>query len=170
MDFPIHGGSIILLPLPPAGVFLGPARKTRKNRPKGYSGLPPARRSPLEAPSPSISAGQNVHRCYGDALREGAGEGCCTAQRSFYERLPGAIAPLLIACNCGSTLLRCPAAASLDKASLRLADRCHSLPFLSPPPAAVGSLPQRLPSRFFGYFLIDIRKYRPRQGAAQMDL
>ena len=41
-------------------------------------------------------------------------------------------------------LLRCPAAASPGKAGSRLADRCHSLPSLTPPPAAVGSLPQTI--------------------------
>ena len=38
-------------------------------------------------------------------------------------------------------LLRCPAAASPDKAGSRLADRCHSLPSLPLPQAEVGSLP-----------------------------
>ena len=42
-------------------------------------------------------------------------------------------------------LLRCPAAAAPDKAGLRLADRCHSLRSLYPPPAALPSLP--LPQR-----------------------
>ena len=44
---------------------------------------------------------------------------------------------------CVSTLLRCPAEAAPGEAGLLLADRCHSLAFLLPPPAAVGSLPQR---------------------------
>ena len=43
----------------------------------------------------------------------------------------------------GLSLLRCPAVASSDGADLRLADRCHSLCSLSPPPAAVASLPPR---------------------------
>ena len=43
----------------------------------------------------------------------------------------------------GLSLLRCPAVASSDGADLRLADRCHSLCSLSPPPAAVASLPLR---------------------------
>ena len=38
-------------------------------------------------------------------------------------------------------LLRCPAAASPVEAGLRLADRGHSLRSLSPPPAALPSLP-----------------------------
>ena len=37
-------------------------------------------------------------------------------------------------------LALCPVAAS-GKADLHLADRCHSLPSLLPPPAAVGLLP-----------------------------
>ena len=39
-------------------------------------------------------------------------------------------------------LLRCPAVTSLDGASSCPADRGHSLGFLSPPPAAVASLPR----------------------------
>ena len=38
-------------------------------------------------------------------------------------------------------LLRYPADAASDKADLHLADHCHSLASLLPPPAAVGSLP-----------------------------
>ena len=38
-------------------------------------------------------------------------------------------------------LLRCPAEAALVEASLLLADRCHSLRSLLPPPAALPSLP-----------------------------
>ena len=45
----------------------------------------------------------------------------------------------------GFSLLRCPASASPDKAGSRLADRCHSLSSLHPPPAAVGSLPHLCP-------------------------
>lgn len=42
-----------------------------------------------------------------------------------------------------SVLLRCPAEISPDKAGSFLADRCHSLTSLLPPPAALGSLPFR---------------------------
>ena len=43
--------------------------------------------------------------------------------------------------NKGSLLLRCPANVLGDKTPSSPADRCHSLPSLIPPPAAVGSLP-----------------------------
>ena len=44
---------------------------------------------------------------------------------------------------CVSPLLRCPAEATPGEAGLLLADRCHSLRSLLPPPAALPSLPQR---------------------------
>ena len=59
-------------------------------------------------------------------------------------------------------LLRCPAETSPVKAGSPLADRCHSLPFLFPPLAAVGSLPPY--AGFFVSFLAGARKEGPRQG------
>ena len=44
---------------------------------------------------------------------------------------------------CVSPLLGSPAIVLADKAAASLADPGHSLPSLLPPPAAVGSLPQR---------------------------
>ena len=41
----------------------------------------------------------------------------------------------------GGPLLRCPANVLGDRAPLSLADRCHSLPSLNLPQAALGSLP-----------------------------
>ena len=48
-----------------------------------------------------------------------------------------------------------------DKTPALHTDRCHSLRSLYPPLAALPSLP---PVAFFGYFLGETRKYRPRQG------
>ena len=45
-------------------------------------------------------------------------------------------------------LLRCPAAASSDGADSRLADRCHALCSLHPPPAALASLPNSTTSAY----------------------
>ena len=55
--------SKLSVPVPPAGIFLVPARKIRKNRPKGHASSR-SRGVPLwKPPSPSTSVNQNVwHR------------------------------------------------------------------------------------------------------------
>ena len=51
-------------------------------------------------------------------------------------------------CIASLPLLRCPAETSPIKAGAFLTDRCHSLPSLPPPLAAVESLPLRHVSRY----------------------
>ena len=145
--------------MPPAGVFLVPARKTRKKPAKGAeSRSRVTRRSPLETPRPvDFRAVKPSTEGYYRT------ETLCVLSIKRCGWGPGEGA-----CSCGSTLLRCPAAASLDKASLRLADRCHSLPSLFPLPAAVGSFPQRLPGSVLWVLSYRHKKVLPPAGKPQI--
>ena len=57
-------------------------------------------------------------------------------------------------------MMRCPAVISPVKAGSCLADRCHWLASLLPPPAAVGFLPYRDPWQALGPFKFETTKIK----------